>query len=172
MSTSGGGPRNASTAAHRKPAAQRSRLATQRSKPAAPGSNSATQGSKPAARESRREKVRVNLTLSPSQVDELLKAINTESAVGVVPQLSADEPAKLRELRYKALLDDRRLSRSLIAGLLVLACFTPTNELGIADLSRRLGMRASTTHRYVATLLAAGLLERDPASRRYRLAPS
>lgn len=117
-------------------------------------------------------RVRVSLTLAPDQVDELLKAINSESALSAVPQLRAADTAQMTELRYRALLDDRRLSRSLLAGLLVLGCFTPSNELGIAELSRRLGMRASTTHRYVATLLAAGLLERDPASRRYRLAAS
>jgi DNA-binding transcriptional ArsR family regulator len=124
--------------------------------------------SKPPA--TRRSKVRVSLTLAPDQVDELLKAINSESALSAVPELAAGDAGKITELRYRALLDDRRLSRSLLAGLLVLACFTPSSELGIAELSRRLGMRASTTHRYVATLLAAGLLERDPSSRRYRLA--
>ena len=112
----------------------------------------------------------MSLTLAPDQVDELLKAINSEAALSAVPRLRAADAAQMTELRYRALLDDRRLSRSLLAGLLVLSCFTPSNELGIAELSRRLGMRASTTHRYVATLLAAGLLERDPVSRRYRLA--
>ncbi|HEY1689889.1 MAG TPA: helix-turn-helix domain-containing protein [Solirubrobacteraceae bacterium] len=114
--------------------------------------------------------IRVSLTLSPNQVDALLKTINGESALSDLPQLKADDSGQVRELRYKALLDDRRLSRSLLSGLLVLTCFTPGSELGIADLARRLGMRTSTTHRYVTTLLAAGLLERDPNSRRYRLA--
>lgn len=125
-----------------------------------------------AAKSPRRGKVRVSLTLAPDQVDELLTAINADSALSIVPELAAAKGSSMRELRYKALLDDRRLSRSLIAGLLVLACFSGSSELGIADLSRRLEMRASTTHRYVSTLLAAGLLERDPSSRRYRLASS
>jgi DNA-binding IclR family transcriptional regulator len=30
-------------------------------------------------------------------------------------------------------------------------------------------MNTSTTHRYVTTLLAVGLLERDPSTRKYRL---
>jgi DNA-binding transcriptional ArsR family regulator len=118
-----------------------------------------------------REKVRVSLTLTPDQVDELLRAVGGDSALSIVPELAASKGTDVSELRYRALLDDRRLSRSLIAGLLVLSCFSTNSELGIAELSRRLGMRASTTHRYVATLLAAGLLERDPSSRRYRLAP-
>ncbi len=72
---------------------------------------------------------------------------------------------------YPAQMEDRRLSRSLLSGLLVLSCFSPDGDyLGIAELARMLDMNTSTTHRYVTTLLAVGLLERDPATRRYRLA--
>jgi len=42
--------------------------------------------------------------------------------------------------------------------------------VSIAKLARLLGMSPSTTHRYVSTLLAVGLLERDPRTRKYRLA--
>ncbi len=70
-----------------------------------------------------------------------------------------------------AQMEDRRLSRSLLSGLLVLSCFPGDGGyLGIAELARALDMNTSTTHRYVTTLLAVGLLERDPATRRYRLA--
>jgi predicted transcriptional regulator len=72
---------------------------------------------------------------------------------------------------YPAQMEDRRLSRSLLSGLLVLSCFSLDGEdLGIAELARMLNMNTSTTHRYVTTLLAVGLLERDSSSRRYRLA--
>ncbi len=88
-----------------------------------------------------------------------------------LPGLPSDgDRARVREQRYRELLEDRRLSRSLLAGLLVLACLPPEDELGVAELARRIGMRTSTTHRYLSTLLAAGLLEQNPASRRYRLA--
>ncbi len=77
------------------------------------------------------------------------------------------------ERAYPAQMEDRRLSRSLLSGLLVLSCFPRGGGyLGIAELARMLGMNTSTTHRYVTTLLAAGLLERDAATRRYRLAAS
>ncbi len=67
-------------------------------------------------------------------------------------------------------MDDKRLSRSLLSGLLVLSSFPPDGGYcGIAELSRMLDMNTSTTHRYVATLLAVGLLERDPSTRQYRL---
>ena len=113
----------------------------------------------------------VMLTLSSAQIEQVLRSATADSQVGNNRVLSTDQLAGARERRYRALLDDRRLSRSLLAGLLVLTCFPPGGgEMGIADLARRLDMRTSTIHRYVSTLLAAGLLERDPVSRQYRLA--
>jgi IclR family KDG regulon transcriptional repressor len=41
--------------------------------------------------------------------------------------------------------------------------------LGIADLSRRLGLPRSVVHRIAATLRAEGLLEQEPQTRRYRI---
>jgi hypothetical protein len=68
-------------------------------------------------------------------------------------------------------LEDPRLSRSLLAGLAVLASFpSDRGYVGNGELAKRAGMSASNTHRYVSTLLAAGLIDRDPASRKYRLA--
>jgi Fic family protein len=113
----------------------------------------------------------VMLTLSPTQIEQVLRAATADTEANATGMLSADQLSGARERRYRALLDDRRLSRSLLAGLLVLTCFPPSGEMGIADLARRLDMRTSTIHRYVSTLLAAGLLERDPVSRQYRLAP-
>lgn len=112
----------------------------------------------------------VTLTLSPAQIEQVLRSATADSEAGEAGVLSVDQLSGARERRYRALLDDRRLSRSLLAGLLVLTCFPPGGEMGIADLARRLDMRTSTIHRYVSTLLAAGLLERDPVSRQYRLA--
>ncbi len=67
-------------------------------------------------------------------------------------------------------LNDRRLSRSLLAGLLMLMSFpTDGSYVGNAELARTLDMNASTTHRYLSTLVAVGLVERDPDTRRCRL---
>jgi DNA-binding MarR family transcriptional regulator len=77
------------------------------------------------------------------------------------------------EAAYPEQLEDPRLSRSLLSGLLVLSCFPPDGGYrGIAELARTLGMNTSTTHRYVTTLLSVGLLERDPVTRQYRLPAS
>jgi len=67
--------------------------------------------------------------------------------------------------------EDARLSRSLLRGLSILTCFGPgKEERGIIELASELGMSPSTTHRYVATLVELGLLERSTRSRKYRLA--
>lgn len=120
----------------------------------------------------------VSVTLSRSQIDHVVRAALGE---GAAPSLSAivagsslhGTSARLAlGARYRTLQDNRRLSRSLLAGLLVLSCFPPEGvDLGIKDISEQLDLNTSTVHRYVATLLAAGLLERDPDTRRYRLLP-
>jgi DNA-binding MarR family transcriptional regulator len=68
-------------------------------------------------------------------------------------------------------LENPRLSRSLLQALMILSAF-PADGAGraVTDVARELGMWQGTTHRYVSTLVAVGLLERDPVSREYRLA--
>ena len=118
---------------------------------------------------------RIVLELSRSQIAMVLRAADAGGAsstllagldaAGRQPSASVDQLLGLADA------DERRLSRSLLSGLLVLACFPLDGTmLGIAELARRLDMSPSATHRYVSTLLAAELLERDPESRRYRLA--
>jgi len=66
-------------------------------------------------------------------------------------------------------LDDRRMSRSLLSGLLVLASLpTDGSYRGIVETARLTRMNPSTTHRYMSTLIAVGIVERDPQTRRYR----
>lgn len=73
------------------------------------------------------------------------------------------------ELSEFPTLKDRRYSLSLERGLAILNCFTPERPmLGVAEIADGLGMNRSTTHRYITTLVARGLLKQD-ASRRYYL---
>ena len=66
---------------------------------------------------------------------------------------------------------DTKYSQSLERGLAILRCFgSEESLLGIAQLADAAGMRRSTTHRYVITLVALGYLEQDP-SRKYKLGP-
>jgi hypothetical protein len=120
----------------------------------------------------------VSIKLSRDQVDHVVRtALDEPAGSGVFAALWSSglhRPHVRRALseRYRSLQGNRRLSRSLLVGLLVLSCFSPQEpELGIKDISELLELNSSTVHRYVATLLAAGLLERDPDTRRYRLLP-
>jgi len=76
------------------------------------------------------------------------------------PEGEAWSIPSLREPRY---------SQSLERGLAILSSFTPERPVrGIADVADDLGMRRSTTHRYMSTLVALGYLEQG-AARKYRL---
>jgi IclR family pca regulon transcriptional regulator len=76
------------------------------------------------------------------------------------PEGEAWSIPSLREPRY---------SQSLERGLAILSCFTPEHPIrGIAEVADELGMRRSTTHRYMSTLVALGYLEQG-AARKYRL---
>jgi IclR family transcriptional regulator, pca regulon regulatory protein len=62
-----------------------------------------------------------------------------------------------------------RYSQSLARGLAIMECFEAERPvLGIAEIAEELGMSRSTTHRYLATLVALGYMEQDK-SRKYRL---
>lgn len=140
----------------------------------------------------------ISITLSPAQVDQVVRA----AAQGSAPSFSALISTTLDTRRLEAerarrqpsegragesavaeraeqgsdnkgyfpAYEDARLSRSLLRGLSVLTCFGPENEeRGIIELADLLGMSPSTTHRYVTTLVELGLLERSTRSRKYRL---
>ena len=63
-------------------------------------------------------------------------------------------------------------SQSLERGLAILASFRSAQPLlGVSDLSRRVGLSRSTTHRYVATLASLGYLQQDVDTKKYRLGP-
>jgi hypothetical protein len=146
----------------------------------------------------------ISITLSPAQVDHIVRAaargstpgfsvlISTtlvararlaedraENPGGRLPAPAPDDPragqlardAKEGRDGNGLASGDPRLSRSLLRGLSILTCFGPgREERGILELAGELGMSPSTTHRYVATLVELGLLERCPRSRKYRLA--
>jgi IclR-like helix-turn-helix domain-containing protein len=74
------------------------------------------------------------------------------------------------EDRYCTELESGRLSHSLFRGLLILALFISGEEgRGVVEVARQLGLSPSTTHRYMTTLVAFGLLVQDPSTRKYRL---
>jgi hypothetical protein len=119
------------------------------------------------ARSQRTEGIVVEL--SPSQVDRVVRAASEGGSMSVL--LSGLESVRDAIEAQPAQFNDSRLSSSLLAGLMLLASFpTDGSYLGNAQLARLLGMNVSTVHRYLQTLVAVGLVERDPTTRRYRLA--
>ncbi|HLH13904.1 MAG TPA: helix-turn-helix domain-containing protein [Solirubrobacteraceae bacterium] len=110
---------------------------------------------------------RITIDLTRSQVDQVVR--RNSDADGVASVLRGLSDRGLAE-DFESLSSSPRLSRSLLLGLRVLACFpTDGDALAVTDVAGRLGLSPSTTHRYMTTLLAAGLLEQDPQTRRYRV---
>ena len=107
----------------------------------------------------------VSLGLTAAQVAKVLQ----QAAAGAQSSVPFAGLVRPRELRTSPLLNDRKVSRSLLFGLMVLICFpTDGGERGVKQIARELELPTSTTHRYIHTLHAAGLLEQDPLTRRYR----
>jgi DNA-binding transcriptional ArsR family regulator len=118
---------------------------------------------------------RIVLELSRTQVAKVMRTANSSGAPSTLLSglhgPGAPDTADVEDLMQLAEAEERRLSRSLLSGLLVLACFPlDGSTVGIAQLARQLKMSPSATHRYVSTLLAAELVERDRETRQYRLA--
>jgi hypothetical protein len=118
---------------------------------------------------------RVSLELTEAQVERVIRA-NAEAhgpslnllLSGLVAQQAISQGSL--EERYFTELESGRLSHSLFRGLLILALFISGEEgRGVVEVARQLGLSPSTTHRYMTTLVAFGLLVQEPATRKYRL---
>ena len=110
----------------------------------------------------------VVLALTRAQVDHVVRAAASTDGIA---RLLSDRSVLRRvfEAVSGGLLEDPHLSRSLLNGLWVLAGLGG-EALSVTEAATRAGMSASTTHRYLSTLLVAGLVEQDPKSRLYRSA--
>jgi hypothetical protein len=107
------------------------------------------------------EQISVTITLTPTQVDEVMRAASQSRVPSLSTVVSGYMPVDT---------EDPRLSRSLLRGLSLLTGFGPDGEArGIVELARDVGMSPSTAHRYACTLVEVGMLEREPKSRKYRL---
>jgi hypothetical protein len=126
----------------------------------------------------------IAIALSPAQVEQVIRSAG-QTRHGTVSSLliaaldnahSADGNGagrgSLHEASQVALaeaLADPQLSQSLLRGLAILSCYGPERPWrAIIDLAKELHMSPSTTHRYVKTLRAVGLLEQNPTTREYR----
>jgi DNA-binding MarR family transcriptional regulator len=110
----------------------------------------------------------ISIELTAAQIDQVVRAASEDDGVSGLLRGLKDRGDLAS--RYRALSDSPRLSRSLLLGLLVFACFpNDGGSLAVSDIAEQLGMSPSTTHRYLSTLLAVGLLEQEPRTRRYRV---
>jgi IclR family pca regulon transcriptional regulator len=92
--------------------------------------------------------------------EDLMASGNSDASNSGIDREEGWSIPSLREPRY---------SQSLERGLAILTSFTPERPVrGIAEVADELGMRRSTTHRYMSTLVALGYLEQG-AARKYRL---
>jgi IclR helix-turn-helix domain len=107
----------------------------------------------------------ISLDLTPAQIQDVLRQTAEEGGIAGALNGLGDHRELARA--YRAATTDPQLSSSLLFGLVVLACFRH-GEMGVLDVARRLGANVSTVHRYIKTLLIAGLLEQNPTTRRYR----
>ena len=122
----------------------------------------------PASADSTTRSATVSIELTPAQIDRVVRTAADGGNISVL--LSGLKDVRAVMARQPQQLDDSRLSHSLLSGLLMLASFPSDGSyLGNADIARLLDMNPSTTYRYVSTLVAVGLLERDTSTRRYRL---
>jgi IclR helix-turn-helix domain len=108
----------------------------------------------------------ITIELSSDQVNRVIREIAEDDGMSPVGGM---EQSGFRA--SPAQLDDRRLSRSLLLGLMVLASFRADGaSRPVAEVAQELDMGLGMTRRYIFTLVKVGLLERDPALREYRLA--
>jgi DNA-binding MarR family transcriptional regulator len=113
----------------------------------------------------------VTIDLTPDQVDQVVRsAYGTGNMSLLLAKISrvgerlGGDPEQL---------DDVRFSRSVLQALMLLSAFPDDGTYrGNHEIARALGMSKSTAHRYMTTFVVAGLLERDPVTRKYRLSRS
>jgi DNA-binding transcriptional ArsR family regulator len=133
---------------------------------------------------SKKKSDEVAIVLSPLQVEQVMRAAGHQHNGTVSNLLLAaldnaysapngdKQSSQLQKATRRALeeaLGDPQLSQSLLRGLAILASYGPERPWrAIIDLAQQLGMSPSTTHRYVKTLRAVGLLEQNPSTREYR----
>lgn len=110
----------------------------------------------------------ISITLNRAQVSHLLR--QTQGTTGIAGALSGLPDNEKLAQAYDSIENSPRLSRSLLIGLIVLRCFPEDgSSVGIKEVADIIGTKSSNAYRYIATLVAAGLLERDSKTRRYHL---
>lgn len=110
----------------------------------------------------------VTVILSAAQVEAVVHQATAPAALGHAFATALDDPGALSSF-LRPLLGDHAYSRSVLRALIILAGFPADGtERELTTVAAEVGFSPATTYRYLHTLTAAGLLERDAESRRYR----
>jgi hypothetical protein len=114
----------------------------------------------------------ISIELTAAQIDQVVLGATEGGTLSVLLGQGRfrGEPARTLETSAPEL-NDVRLSRSLLIGLWILALLPDDGSwVGLGPLVAETGLSKSTAHRYVTTLVTVGLAEREPITRKYRLA--
>lgn len=107
----------------------------------------------------------VVVALTAAQVDHVVRAAGGRGELAVM--LAGLYKLEGILAAQPEILASARMSRSLLMGLRILANLGG-EPASVTDLAEQLALSPSTAHRYLITLVAAGLVEQDTRSRRYR----
>lgn len=108
------------------------------------------------------------IELTARQIEQVVQA--AEGGTSWAPLLANMDRVPQISVEKVPGFSNRRLSRSLLVGLLTFASLPRDGSyIGNAEAARLLGLHTSTSFRYFATLEAVGLVERHASNRKYRL---
>jgi DNA-binding MarR family transcriptional regulator len=109
----------------------------------------------------------LSITLTKAQAAQLLQQASAQQKTEEM--VAAFDPAGRLLESARRLMDDERYSRVLARAMMVFASFPDNGQpCSVTELADQLSMSPSMVHRYIATFVELGLLERDPVSRRYK----
>lgn len=108
---------------------------------------------------------RVTIELTDEQVAAVVRAATPG---GLAPMTAGINDLDVVRRLLRSPIECARCSRTTLRALLVLAAFADGAERELADIATQVELSPSTTHRYLSTWLAVGLLTQNPQSRRYR----
>ncbi len=113
----------------------------------------------------------ITITLTGNQVGRVLReATGTSGLRGFILEQVDDLQVAVSAALANPELDSRHVSESALKILSVLCAFAPPGTArGIYEIAGEQGMAPSTAHRYAQTLIAIGLLERVPHTKKYRI---
>ncbi len=113
----------------------------------------------------------VSIRLTPDQISQIVEEATAGASVASLRFLQG-RMRKRGGVNRRAFYHDKRLSQSMLQGLLVLCMFADGREHTIAKVAAELHIPTSTAYRLARTWTAVQVLELDADSGSYRLASS